>query len=66
MPRPHEPCPDCGAPAYHPHLENCRWFDAYTRSKLPANEQEAQVHETPDPQPIPVPDEPDDGGDDDE
>ena len=50
--RPHEICPDCGAGAYQPHHQECRWFDAYARSKLPANNEEApMLNETPEPQP---------------
>jgi len=51
--RPHETCPDCGAPPRIPHDEGCRWFDAYARSRklAPSIEEAAMLNETPDPQP---------------
>jgi hypothetical protein len=61
-PNPLQTCPVCGAPPHVPHYAECRWFDAYTRSKLPAKE--AHMNETPEPQPVPTPDDPEPDTDD--
>src|SRR5262249_23010647 len=61
----HDFCSDCGAGADQPHREECRWFDAYNRSKIAATKQEAPVQTTPEPEPAPdTPDGDDNGGED--